>query len=361
MKARYPGNNWLSVTIHQVPGVTSMAILPIYVGLDYHSGSVQVCVLDSAGKVRANRKVGNSASEIHRVVSQVGSPDSVALEACCGAANLADELGQRFGWHVQLAHPGYVARMKRGPDKTDFSDAWLLADLLRVRYLPVVWLAPEQIRGLRRLVRFRDQLVKERRNAKLRIRGLLREHRRVAPAGINAWTKAWLRWLEQEPFSEDDRWLLEQQLEKVRLATQKIRETEGRLRAATQQDVVVQKLMKMAGVGLVTAVTLRAEVGQFDRFASGKQLARFCCVSPRNASSGDRQADAGLVKAGSPLLRSIIIETAHRLVWRIDSRWHQMATSLINRGKPKNVAVAAVANRWVRWLHHEITLEGLAA
>ncbi len=40
---------------------------------------------------------------------------------------------------------------------------------------------------------------------------------------------------------------------------------------------------------------LRAEIGRFDRFGSGKQLARFCGLSPRNASSGTRQADAGLV------------------------------------------------------------------
>jgi hypothetical protein len=40
---------------------------------------------------------------------------------------------------VELAHPGYVHRLRRSPDKTDLSNAQLLADLTRVSYLPTVW------------------------------------------------------------------------------------------------------------------------------------------------------------------------------------------------------------------------------
>jgi len=101
-------------------------------------------------------------------------------------------------------------------------------------------------------------------------------------------------------------------------------------------------------------VTLRAEIGRFDRFDTGKQLARFCCVTPRNASSGARQADAGLIKAGNPELRHVLIQLAQRLVNRVEGHWMQLAAGMLQRGKPKNVVVAAVANRWVRWLFHEM-------
>lgn len=336
-----------------------MTNLPVSVGLDYHSEFVQVCVVDNDGKLLANRKVANCAVAIANAVNRFGGPTSAALEACCGAANLADELAARTDWQIQLAHPGYVARMKGSPDKTDFSDARLLADLVRVGYLPVVWLAPEKIRELRRLVRFRNQLVKQRRNAKLRIRAFLRDQR-LRPAGLNPWTKAWVRWLNEQSFSENDRWMLDQWLDDVRTLTLRIRATEGRLRQTTKDDAVVAKLLSLFGVGLVTAVTLRAEVGRFDRFNNGKQLARFCCVTPRNVSSGNRQADSGLIRAGSPLLRTVIMETAHRLSWQLDSRWAELVSRLTSRGKPKNVAIAALANRWVRWLHHQLTTEALA-
>jgi transposase len=91
---------------------------------------------------------------------------------------------------------------------------------------------------------------------------------------------------------------------------------------------------------------------------NGKQLARFCGLSPRNASSGQRQAGAGLVTAGNPELRAALVELAHRLI-RYEPRWSQLAAGLKARGKPGGVT-AAVANRWVRWLHHEMVV-GLAA
>ncbi len=86
--------------------------------------------------------------------------------------------------------------MKQSPDKTDFGDARMLADLQRVGYLPRVWLAPEEVRELRRLVHYRQSLTKERKNLKLQIGATLREARQKAPENANPWTKAWLGWLE---------------------------------------------------------------------------------------------------------------------------------------------------------------------
>ena len=171
-----------------------MSSIPVFVGLDYHQDSVQVCVFDAQGRQLVNRSVANDANVIQRVATRHGAPTRVAIEACCGAADLAEELATRRGLPVELAHPGYVARLKRSPDKTDLGDAQLLADLARVNYLPRVWLAPEETRQLRRLVRHRTQLVRRRTDVKLRMRALLRENR-LRCSEARAWTKAWLAWL----------------------------------------------------------------------------------------------------------------------------------------------------------------------
>jgi len=337
-----------------------MAIVNVQVGLDYHQEEVQVCAMDEQGKVLCNRSVPNDAARIRRACENYGIVQGAAIEACCGAANLAQELVD-FGWSVSLAHPGFVSRMKQNPDKTDFSDARLLADLLRVGYLPKVWLAPEKLRRLRRLVRYRQQLVDQRRDIKLRIRALLRENRLKAPGAVSAWSKRWLHWLKNEaPLKEEDCWLRDEHLEMLALYTQKIREVEQQLEQWAADDAVVQKLLLMPGVGMVTAMTLRSEVGRFDRFRNGKQLSRFCGVTPRNASSGQRQADAGLIRAGNPQLRRVLVELSHRLIRTSDGRWAALAAKMRNSGKATNVVVAAVANRWVRWLHHQMQPEVIA-
>jgi transposase len=329
--------------------------------LDYHQCHTQVCVVDQAGQVLANRRCRSHWKAVVSVAAQHGTVERAALEAGTGSATFAEELVAQAGWSVDLAHAGYVRRMKANPDKSDFTDAQMLADLERVGYLPRVWLAPEATRELRRLVRYRQQLVGERRNLKLRITAMLRDQRLSPPPHTGRWTRAWIAWLrETDALSEQGRWIVKRQLDRWIQVKEEIQEVESRLAAVTQDDPLVARLQAQNGIGPVTAWTLRAEIGRFDRFVSGKQLARFCGLSPRNASSGTRQADAGLIKAGNRQLRATIIEAAHRLL-RFDRRWSAYGAKLLRRGKKKCVVVAAVANRWMRSLYHEMQPDRLAA
>ena len=343
--------------------MSSVTLRLVFVGLDYHAASVQVCVLSPEGKVLMNRSCPNDWRAIVAVVRECGGEAVIvqaAIESCCGAADLSDEL-IAHGWSVNLAHPGYVARMKQSPDKTDYSDARMLADLQRVGYLPRVWLAPEEVRELRRLVHYRHSLTKQRKNLKLQIAATLREARQKPPTGVNSWTKAWLAWLDNiAVLSPNARHITNRRLRQLAQLHEEVRQADKRLERQTREDPLVQKLLTHKGVGLVTAVTIRAEIGRFDRFRTGKQLGRFCGLSPRNASSGQRQADAGLIKAGNKELRVILIETAHRLI-RYDQRWTAVAGRMGLRGKPVSLIIAAVANRWIRWLFHQMQPACLAA
>lgn len=321
------------------------------IGLDYHMDFVQMAVMDQQGKLIGNRMCRNHWRTIRDAAERHGPVARVAIEACCGAADLAEELVQRAGWHVELAHPGYVARMKQTPDKSDFTDAQLLADLTRVGYLPKVWLAPQGVRELRALVRYRAGLVEEGRRIKQRVRAVLREQRAFNASGGKPWTKRWMSWITTlAPLSEQGRWIVQQHVHRIAQLIQEIKQVERRLHEVTREDRLVQRLQEEQGIGPVTAWVLRAEIGRFDRFTTGKQLARFCGLSPRNASSGRRQADAGLIKAGNSLLRATLIQGAHQLKRR-DPRWSKLAAKLKQAGKRGSVVAAAIANRWVRDLH----------
>lgn len=328
----------------------------VSVGLDYHQDSVQVCILNSAGDILCNRPVRNRAEEIVELVRRYAPFARVGVESCCGAASLADSLIALTGWEVRLGHPGYVKRMRQNPDKTDFSDAHLVADLMRVNYLPFVWLAPLAIRDLRQLVRYRQQLVAQKVAVKLRIRALLREMR-IEAATAKLWTKAGRQWLKGNvPLPPQSRWVLDQHVEDMERLEQKLSAVGKELETAAAADSMIVQLQTHKGIGLVTACVMRAEIGWVSRFNSGRQLSRFCGLSPRNASSGKRQADAGLIQGCSKLLRAILIEAAHRLM-RYEGRWKNMTVQMKERGKPTSVIAAAVANRWIRGLYYELRHE----
>jgi transposase len=324
----------------------------LFVGLDYHQAFIQACVLDAAGNQVVNRRCDNSAASVLEAVSRFQGTPAFAVESCCGAADFAEELVAAAGVQVSMAHAGYVHKLKQSPDKTDWSDARLLADLLRVGYLPHVWLPPSDLRQLKYLVRYRSQLAKARRAAKLRVTALLRAERiELLPT---RWTKKWTAEVRKcVLLGEEGLWVVNQQLDEIEALQKRIDQVDKRLEDETVLDPFVQELRKMAGIGLVTAVTLRAELGTMDRFRSGKQLSKFCGLSPRNASSGKKQADAGLIQTANRELRSLLIEAAHRLM-RLDPKWRKLGVSLRSRGKSGSLVAAAVANRWVRWLYHQL-------
>jgi transposase len=330
-----------------------MSTVPVFVGLDYHQDSIQICVLNQAGDVLLNRPAANDAGEVGRIVAPLGAVQRVGIEACCGAADLGQELVERLGWNVSLAHPAYVAKIKSSPDKSDYADGRLLADLTRVGYLPRVWLAPANIREVRLLVNHRQRLVEHRRALKLRVGAILREQRvTIAEDRGSRWSKAWTASVrDNRQLSRHARWIVDDLLDDLTHAAEKVAKAEGRLREAAAGDKVVERLMTRPGVGEVTAWVLRAYVGDFGRFKTAKQLARYCGMSPCNASSGNRVADAGLVDGCNKLLRLTVVQAAHRLI-RTAERWRTLADSMRARGKPACVIVGAVGNRWLRTLHH---------
>lgn len=330
-----------------------MSTLPVFVGLDYHQDSIQVCVVDQHGKVLLNRSAGNDCQELARLVQPLGVVQRVGIEACCGAADLGQELVEQLGWNVSLGHPAYIAKIKSSPDKSDFSDGRLIADLTRVGYLPRVWLAPDNIRELRQLVNHRQRLVDHGRALKLQIGGVLREQRvKIEPDRGSRWSKSWVASVrDNQQLSKHARWIVNDLLDDLKYTDGKIVKAEQRLREATEGDAVIEKLMKQAGIGEVTAWVLRAYVGDFGRFKTAKQLSRYCGMSPCNASSGKKMADAGLIDGCNKLLRLTIVQAAHRLI-RTTERWGKLADSMKARGKPACVIAGAVGNRWLRNLHH---------
>jgi len=332
--------------------------MPVFVGLDYHQDSIQVCVLNQQGDLLLNRSARNDAMELGRLVNPLGKVQQVGIEACCGAADLGQELVEKLSWNVSLGHAGYIARMKGSPDKSDFSDGRLLADLTRVGYLPRVWLAPAYIRGLRQLVNHRQRLVDRSRSIKLQIGAILREQRvKIDPERGGRWSKTWTASLrDNDQLCQQERWIVNDLLDDLIYHQRKIAAVGSRLREATAHDPVVAKLMRQEGIGEVTAWVLRACIGDFSRFRRAKQLSRYCGLSPANASSGQRIADAGLIDGCNKLLRMTIVQAAHRLR-RTSDRWKRLGDALAQRGKAPCVIIGAIGNRWMRSLHHAMKEE----
>lgn len=324
-------------------------------GIDYHSKSIQVSVVAASGKKLGSRKCPNSVAEVIRYAEPFGKVKGGAVEVSCGAAAFVDEMRTLTGWNLKLCHPGFVNRMKNNPDKSDKCDGDLLADLHRVGYLPEVWLAPLHLRDLKQLIRLRSQDVEYQCQLKLRMRAIFRHFRITFPETFNLntkWAKQWIR-DNLGLLPVQTQWVVGQQLQRLENTEKQIKETEEMLSKWAEGDSYTSWLMTKRGIGLVTATLLRSEIGTVTRFRRSKQFARFCGMTPRNNSTGERVADSGLIHAGCPQLKRAIVQISKTLS-RVEPKWTKLAARLKSAGKHANVITAAIGNRWLRGLYHEM-------
>ena len=71
--------------------------------------------------------------------------------------------------------------------------------------------------------------------------------------------------------------------------------------------------LSMPGVGIVTALTIIAEVDNFSRFSTSEKLTRYAGLVPRERSSGGIVKHGGITCEGSAPLRTVLVESAMRI------------------------------------------------
>src|SRR5881392_1977868 len=147
----------------------------VYVGIDLHRKSSQLCALDEHGEQLLSRRVVNEPEALLAALAQLPERPAVALEAAFGWEWLADLL-ESEGIELHLAHPLRTRAIAAARVKTDAVDARTLAHLLRADLLPEAYVAPRELRDLRELLRHRIALTGMRSALKNRVHAILAKH-----------------------------------------------------------------------------------------------------------------------------------------------------------------------------------------
>jgi transposase len=130
-----------------------------YVGMDVHRKRSQVAIVDDAGEEQRNRNVPNDPTELVPILGGLPPGTPVAFEAAYGWGWLV-ELLEELELEPHLVHPSRCKAIASARLKNDKVDAATLAQLLRADLLPEAWIAPQQVRDLRALLRHRASLVR---------------------------------------------------------------------------------------------------------------------------------------------------------------------------------------------------------
>lgn len=316
------------------------------VGLDIAKSVFQVHGVDGSGRVVLRKRL----SRAKMLEFFVNMPRSViGLEACGGAHHWARQL-VALGHDARLMPPQYVKPYVK-TNKHDAADAEACCEAVQrpgMRFVPVKTEAQQATLMLHRV---RDQLIGQRTATINALRGHLTELGIVAPQ-----RQAGLRQLLAALGEVDERipplarQLLQHLAGHIRTLDGELAELDRRLRELSRTDPACRALIEVPGIGPIIATALVATVPDARAFRSGRQLAAWIGLVPKQHSSGGKPRQLGLSKRGDGYLRRQLIHGARALVrvakGRTGRLWAWVDQLLARR--PFNVVVAAVANKLAR-------------
>jgi transposase len=200
--------------------------------------------------------------------------------------------------------------------------------------------------------RTRDLLVRQRTMLVNALRGHLAELGIVAAQGIAKVTQ-----LAAIVFDEADgrlpifaRQALQALVAQIRDVQARIATLEAELVAWCRRDDASRRLATIPGVGPITATAMAATVTDPSCFSSGRQLAAWLGLVPRQNSSGGKQRLAGISKQGDRYLRRLLVVGARTIIRYARSKAPVGAPwimALLGR-RPALVAAVALANKMAR-------------
>lgn len=317
----------------------------VTIGLDIAKSVFQVHGVDAEGGVVIRQRLTRS-----RMLAFFAkkAPCLVGMEACGSAHHWARELS-RLGHEVRLIPPSYVKPyVKR--QKNDMADAEAICEAVTrpsMRFVPVK--SPDQ-QSVMVLHRTRSILVRQRTQLSNAIRGHMSEFGVVAPIGRNG-----LQALKEIVAAgdirvpEEARACLLMLFDQLELISDQILESDRRIIASARSTEVGRRLMEIPGVGPLLASALVATIADPKAFKSGRNLAAWIGLVPRQNSSGGKERLGGITKQGDCYLRQLLVIGAVaviRYAVRNGAR-RPWLVQLLARRTPK-VAAVALANKNAR-------------
>ena len=352
-----------------------MQLRHIFVGIDLgDKNSVGRIAVDREKSERLgfmNNRKGRARlfEEVKRRAAEGGGAKIVmAYEASSCGFVLSDE-AEAAGMGCWVLAPTKMEKsVEQRKHKNDDRDAEDVLEKLRAHELagnrlPTVWVPDRQTRDDRELMRARLDLTEKQTQTKAQIQMLVKRHGVEKPSGLGSgWTKGYRQWLKGLSESELLGWgsrqalsSLLRQLGVIEAEVQAIEKPIEQLADEPRHKAIIDELRQERGVGLVTAMVYRTEIGNASRFRRGRQVGKFVGLTPTSYESGQQNDRKGHIsRQGPPRLRKVLCQASWVHV-RHDGQARKQYQELVLRNpKKKKIALVAIMRRLSVRLWHRM-------
>lgn len=317
----------------------------VTIGLDIAKSVFQVHGVDRRGTVVVRRQVRRA--QLLPFFAKLPAC-LIGIEACATAHHWAREL-TRFGHQVRLMPPSYVKPyVKRR--KNDAADAEAICEAVTRPTMRFVEVKSVEQQSVMVLHRVRLMLMRQRVQISNAIRGHMAEFGLAAPIGREG-LGTLIRLIAEgdERIPAEARTCLAMLVAQLALINDQILEADRRIRTNARATETGRRLMDVPGVGPLLASALVASIPEPKAFRSGRNLAAWIGLVPRQNSSGGKERLGGITKQGDRYLRQLLVVGALAVVryaQRNGTRRPWLVQLLARR--TTKIATVALANKTAR-------------
>jgi transposase len=322
------------------------------IGIDLGDVWSHYCTLNEDGEVVDRGRFRTTPKAIEKWFTD-RPPARVAMEAGTHSIWISEQL-EELGHEVIVANVRELRAISHSDRKSDQVDAEKLARYARLDpeiLRPISHRTVEQQEALT-LIRARDLMVRLRTAAVNAVRGLTKScGHRMPTSSTRCFAKRSVAVMPPGLAQA-----LGPVLEQIAEMTLKIKQYDRQIQELGQTKYPeTQALVKVPGVGHLTALTFVLTLGSKERFEQSRDVGCYLGLRPRRSQSGDRDPQLGITKAGNVYLRSLLIECAGHILrpQGKDSALRRWGLHLAARGskQARNKAVVAVGRKLAVLLH----------
>jgi len=313
-----------------------------YCGIDAHSKSSTVCVINEMGEKLMLAKTPSTKEGLGKKVGMWDVLMPIVIEACSTSRPVIRHLQDMGFENVVVVNPQATSQMRARGKKTDCVDAQGLAELARLGLVEAwrVHIPGDWAQQMRDLLYDREFVIKHRVAITNRVTAIFRREGKMCPSlkGESGWRKILELLPEYSEEFEFYRRMRRQYLDRETALT-------GRIKSEAAKHPQYEFVKSVPNVGTLTAAILLACIDDISRFCSARSLASYFGIAPSVFQSGATERTGSITKRGNSLARKFLAQASHHSRY-LSSPFNAVYRD-IARKKSTSVAVMTVARKIV--------------
>jgi transposase len=296
-----------------------------YTGLDISNAETSVCIVNFDGDIVKEAKVLSDPDSIDRYLKKTGLKfERIGLEAGSLSHWVVTGL-RKQAWEVTCIDSRFMAAiLETNINKTDRNDARAIANAIRCKNYKEVHMKSIESIQTNALLISRKALVHQKTDLYNTVRGILKTFGVKLPKGLKSAREAIKKVTAFDDYVPDEQkisvhidWsVIEPLLVCLEKVDEQLEILNVKLELTAKNDPVVQQLMTHPGVGVVTAVSYKAEIDDPTRFKKSRSVGAYLGMTPNQYSSGETIKQGRVSKRGSTEVRSLLHEAGVVLITR---------------------------------------------